>query len=42
MVVDLGVQYLGNLEFRFVIDHDRRWRRLDLIRNVVQKGWLQH
>ena len=42
MVVNLGVQYLGNLEFWFVVDHNQRWRRLDSIRNGVWKGWLQH
>ena len=41
-VVDLGVKYLGDLEFRFIVDHDWRWRRLDSIRNGVRKGWLQH
>ena len=32
MVVNLGVQYLRDLQFWFVVDHDRRWRRLD-------QGW---
>ena len=41
-VVNLGVENLGDFEFRFIINKDGWWWRLNLFGDWVQEGWFQH
>ena len=40
MLVKLGVQYMGHLEFQVTINFYGRWGRVDVVRDVVEGCWL--
>jgi hypothetical protein len=41
-IINLGVEYFGNLKLRFSVDHCRGWRRLDPARDGIGSCRLQH
>ena len=36
LIVDLGIEDLGNFVLEFIVNFDRRWRRLDMVQDCVQ------
>ena len=42
LIVDFGVEDLGDFEFRFALNEDQRWRRLDTVLDSVRSCGFEH